>query len=108
MSVRKIKTPNGMELEVKEYLNTKERNEIRKVFMKYSTFDKEGGVPKIDQISGEATDEAEAKMIEVAIISYGESSEKILERLLEGDPKEYDFVVAEAAKALHGNFPQSK
>jgi len=105
---RKLKTPLGRDVEIKDYLNARERNAVRSVFIKHSTFSTEGGMPKVERVSGEATEEAEAKLIEIAVCSYDGSPENVLARLLDGDPAEYDFIVAEAGTSLKGNFPMAK
>ncbi len=105
---KKLQTPLGKEAEIKEYLTTRERNEFRAVFIKHSTFKVEGESARVDHIDGAANDEAEAKLIQLAIVSYDGSSEKILDRLLDGDPQEYDFIIAEALKAVKGNFLKAK
>lgn len=105
---KKLKTPNGKDVEIREYLTARERNEFRAVFIKHSTFKVEEGSAQIDHIEGAANDEAEAKIIELAAVSYDGSPEKILERLLDGDPQDYDFVVTEAVKVVKGNFQTAK
>lgn len=105
---KKITTPSGKEAELKTYLTARERNEFRAVFIEHSTFKVEGESARVDHIDGAANDEAEAKLIQLAVISYDGSQEKVLERLLDGDPQDYDFVVAEALKTLKGNFLKAK
>lgn len=57
---------------------------------------------------GTAVDEAEHKFIELAVVSYDGSGEGILDRPLDTDPEEYDFVVAEANRLVTGNFQKAK
>lgn len=106
--IRKLKTPLGKDVEMKDYLTTRERNAVRAVFIKHSTFSTDGTMPKVEHVSGEATEEAEGKLIETAVISYDGSSENVLGRLLDGDPQEYDFIVSEASSSIKGNFPTAK
>jgi hypothetical protein len=102
---KKIKTPSGKEVELKTYLTAGERNELRAVFL--SGMKLEGGT-QIKEIDGGVVDKAERKLLELAVVSYDGSAERIVERLLNELPEEYDFIVAEANKISTGNFQQPK
>lgn len=99
---KKLKMPSGKEVELKSYLTAKERNELRAVFL--SGMKLEGGT-QIKEIDGLVVDKAEQKLLELMVVSYDGSAEKIIERLLETTPEEYDFVVVEANKI--GNFQKA-
>jgi hypothetical protein len=103
---KKIKTPSGKEVEIKTYLTARERNELRAVFLKNMEVDPTTN--QIKEIKGSVIEEAERKILELAIVSYDGSSENIIERLLEGTPEDYDFVVAEVNKISTGNFMMAK
>jgi len=102
-----IKTPSGKEIVMKTFLNARERNELRNVFLKEMKIESNTAQVK-DEIPASVMDEAEKKLIEVAVISYDGSSENIVDRLLDSAPEEYDFVVAEANKIKSGNFQTAK
>lgn len=104
----KLKTPLGKEVELKEYLTARERNELRNVYLSGMKIEAEGERPVIKEIPGSIVEQAERKLIELAVVSYDGSRENVLERLLDSLPEEYDFVVAEANKIGRGNFPQAK
>ena len=104
--IKKLLTPSGKEYAVKTYLTARERNELRSVFLKNVSMDALGGTPKMADLTGELLERAEAKTIELVVVSYDESSENILNRLLDGSPEDYDAVVAEATKI--GNFKTAK
>lgn len=103
---KKLKTPSGKELELKSYLTARERNELRSVFLKGMAV--EPNTAQIKEVSGAVVDEAEKKLLELAIVSYNGSAENVIERLLDSTPEEYDFVVAEANKLGAGNFQKAK
>jgi hypothetical protein len=105
---KKLKTPSGKEVEIKEYLTARERNELRNVFLENMKVDATGDQPSVKEISGTAVELAEKKLIELAVASYDGSAEKILDRLLDATPDEYDFVVREANKINTGNFQPAK
>lgn len=102
---KKFNTPSGKEVELKSYLTAKERNELRAVFL--SGMKLEGGT-QIKEIDGGVVDKAERKLLELVVVSYEGNTEKIIDRLLDSRPEEYDFVVAEANKINTGNFQPSK
>lgn len=101
-----IKTPSGKEVILKSYLTARERNELRGIFLRAMKISPSG--EQTQEISGEVTEQAEQKLIELAVISYDGSAENILERLLNSAPEEYDFVVAEANRISAGNFQKAE
>ncbi len=105
---KKIKTPLGKEVELKTYLTAGERNELRRIYLENMKVEAKEGVPAIKEIPGTLVEQAEKKLIELAVVSYDGSSENIFGRLLDSMPEEYDFVIEEANKIGKGNFPQAK
>lgn len=103
---KKLTTPSGKEFEVKTYLTARERNELRGVFLENVSLDPTTAQPKVGDLAGALLEKAEKKVIELAVISYDSNAENILDRILDGSPEDYDFVVAEANKL--GNFKQAK
>lgn len=105
---KKLNTPSGKEFELKTYLTARERNELRSVYLGGLKVEAENEKPQIKEISGSIVDLAERKIIELAVISYDGNNASILDRLLDGAPEEYDFVVAEANKISTGGFQTAK
>ncbi|GIW70360.1 MAG: hypothetical protein KatS3mg101_1107 [Patescibacteria group bacterium] len=103
---KKIKTPSGKEVELKTYLTARERNELRNIFLKGMTV--EPSTAQVKEISGELIEEAERKLIELAVVSFDNSAENIIGRILDGTPEDYDFIVSEANKISTGNFTKAK
>jgi len=99
-------TPTGRAVNIKTYLTARERNALRSVFLESVSVDPGSGTPKIADLGGPLLEKSEAKLIELAVISYDGSTENILGRLLDGTPEDYDFVVAESNKI--GNFTRPK
>ena len=106
--VKTIQTPSDKEAVLKSYLTAGERNELRRIYLNNMEIGTEKEMPAITKISGSLVEEAEKKMIEIAVVSYDGNPENILGRLLDEKPEEYDFVVAEINKVLRGNFPKAK
>lgn len=104
----KLTTPLGKELELCPYITAQQRNELRAVYLEKVKINSETGQAETDKISGAIIDEIEKKMIQLCIISYDGNKENILERLLTGDVKEYDFAVAECNKLNQGVFTEAK
>ena len=103
---KKLAAPSGKEFEIKIYLTARERNELRGVFLENVSVDPITTQPKIGDLSGILLEKAEKKIIELAVTSYDGNRENILERILDGSPEDYDFIVAEANKL--GNFKPAK
>ena len=109
----KLKTPQGKELVIKSYMTAKERNEIKRTFLEGVKIDpnqttQEAEAIRMKELDASIMLQAERKTIEQLVISYDSKAEKILERLDESRPEEYDFVVSELNKVTKGNFPQAK
>ena len=109
----KLKTPQGKELVIKSYMTAKERNEIKRTFLEGVKIDpnqttQEAEAIRMKELDASIMLQAERKTIEQLVISYDGKAERILERLDESRPEEYDFVVSELNKVTKGNFPQAK
>jgi hypothetical protein len=103
-----ITTPAGKELVLKTYITARERNELRGIYLNSLKVETENNNPTIKEISGSVVEQAEKKIIELAVVSYDNSQDGIIDRLLDGTSEEYDFAVAEANKISSGNFPKAK
>ncbi len=101
-----ITTPSGKEAAIKTYMTARERNELRGAFLENVTMDPVTGQPKVGDMAGALVVKGEAKLLEIMVVSFDGSAENITERLLDGSPEDYDFVVAEANKI--GNFKAPK
>lgn len=102
----KCAAPSGKEFEIKPYLTARERNELRSVFLQNISIDPSTNQPKVGELAGSLLEHAERKMLELALVSYDGSAEQIIERILDGSPEDYDFIVTEANKI--GNFKLPK
>jgi len=105
---KKLNTPSGKEFEIKTYFTAKERNQLRSVYLSAMKFDIGADQPAATEISGAVIEQAESKLIELATVSYDGSAENILDRILDGEPGDYDFIVAEINKIGAGNFQRAK
>ena len=103
-----ITLPSGKIAELKTYVTARERNDLRDVFYRDLKVGAEGGKAEIKEISGEVMSKAEAKLLQLILVSYDGSAESAYDRLLEGTPEDYDEVVREANKISGGNFPKAK
>lgn len=106
MQTTTLKTPSGKEFTVKMALTARERNELRGVFLHNVGFDVAQEKPKVADLTGELLEKAERKVIELAVTSFDDSTENILDRILDGTPEDYDYIVSQA-NAL-GNFKPAK
>ncbi len=105
-TTHEITTPSGKAVTLKSYLTARERNELRAVFLSNVSTDPANLQPKIADLSGELLERAERKILELAVVAYDGNSENVIERLLDGSPEDYDFVVVESNKI--GNFKPAK
>ncbi len=102
-----LQTPCGKEVEMKTYITAGERNKLRAVFLEHAKIDPQQG-GKIESIGGEVLEKAEHALIQIALVSYDASPERILDRLLDATPEEYDFVVQQANKLEKLGFQRAK
>lgn len=90
-----MSTPLGKELTIKAYLNVIERRAIRRAYSTnvHSVTDGDGN-SKFEIIEGrDVVSESEDALIRAAVVSYDNSTEGILERLLQADSREHKFVL---------------
>lgn len=97
---KKIITPSEKVVELKTYLTAGEAKELSLVFLKGMKldYDAETKKPIVKDISGSLINEAENRAIELIVVSFDESNENILGRLLELKSTEFDFVMEEINK----------
>lgn len=96
-----ITTPSGKEAVIKTYLTARERNEIRAVFLCKMKLN--AASQRVEEVGGEALSDAEYTLIRLAVVSYDGSAENVLDRLLDGTPVDYDFIVKET-NSIGGDF----
>ncbi len=108
-----LQTASGKEVVLKTYLNARERNVVRNSFLEgvklnaADLTDPEALKNASIQVSAaQITEASEKALLGQVVVSYDGSAETILDRLLDGTPEDYDFVVAEANKI--GNFQRAK
>jgi hypothetical protein len=105
---QKITTPGGKEVVMKIYLTARERNEARQVVFSKFKFNLEKGSAATSDVSAAILDEGNYKLLEIAVVSYDGVADKPLEKILDCDASEYDFILAEAVKIKGGNFLAAK
>jgi len=101
-----IKTPSGKEAVIKSYLTAGERNQLRRIFLEGSRVNSASG--QVNEFSGTLLEEAEKKLIELAIVSFDGSKETIYQRLLDERPEDYDYLIQELNALSTGGFPKAK
>ena len=107
---KEVTTPAGKKLILKTYITARERNELRNVYLSAMKLDTENGATQVKEVGGAVLEQAERKLLEVAIVEYDGkvATTDVLNALLDGTPTEYDFVVAEANKINTGNLAKAK
>ncbi len=104
-TTKKMTAPSGAEFEMKDFINARERNALRAVFLEDVRIEA-GAEPKLGDLSGALLEKAELKLIELTVTSYAGSAENVTQRILDGTPEDYDFIVKEANRI--GNFKPAK
>ena len=94
-----ITTPIGKkEVVLKTWISGREKRELRKPYLSGFQFSLEEDKTKAKNITGEMIENAENKAIEIIVVSVdGEKKDK-LNRLLDLDSRDYDFVIKEVNK----------
>ncbi len=97
---KKITTPSGKVVELKTYLTAGEAKELSLVFLKGMKLDYDPETQKstVKDMSGQLMNEAENRAIELVVVSFDESNENILGRLLELKNTEFSFIMDEINK----------
>ena len=91
--------PNSnVKVVTKTYATAKEAKEIQRIYLEKSKFKVVNGQPIIEDITAGVQDEVESKMIEILVISIGDSTEKLSEIALDLHSKDYNFLIAELNK----------
>lgn len=97
---KEYETTKGTKYEIKTFLTAREVNEIRLRL----TGDKEVGMESGEmKAKGSELIDSQNFLIETAIVSYNGSTEKILDRLLDGNVTEFNEIALKAADLLKGN-----
>lgn len=106
-----LQTPSGKELTIKNKLTAGERNKLRRIM--FGAFkmeinndpapmgeEKKNATVTPKELDPEFIEKRERALVDVAVIKYGELTSGVYDALLNEDPAEYDFVVAEIDKAF--------
>ncbi len=99
--VIELTAPSGKKLKVKSYITARERNEIRSVILPSMSLDMTNN-KVVDNVSADVLAKAEPKLIEVIVAEYDGSSENILDRMLDGSPADYDFIIGQLKEINDG------
>lgn len=104
-----IDLPSGKQAELKSYITAREYTALRDEMYKDVRMDADPtGEMHVKDLTGESIIKMERKAIEMVLVSYDGSTENCMERLLDGTPADYNFVVKEANEVTKGNFNQAK
>lgn len=104
-----VNLPSGKTAELKSYVTAGERNAFRDELYKDVRMEADPtGEMHFKDLSGESLIKIERKTLEIVLVSYDDSAENCMERLLEGTPEDYDAIVKAANKVTGGNFNQAK
>jgi len=105
-----IKTPSGKEVVFKNYLTARGRNQIRNIYLNNTKVKVGEATPKIEDINvtGEMVEKAETELIKGLVLSFDGSAENILDRILDGSPEDYDFIIQQCNEVSKGDFQKAK
>lgn len=96
-------TPAGKQLLLKDQLLARDYRELRHLQERSfnMTIDVATNKPTINTVNlGDTMIAQEEMMIKLAVLSYDGLQENIVNRLLDGSPQEYEFVLNEAQKIV--------
>jgi len=99
--VKAFTTPSGKPFEIKTYLTARERNDLRAIYLENVTVNAQTAQSTLADLTGPVLEKVEKKILELVIASYDGTADNILDRLLDGSPEDYDFIVAEAGKVAN-------
>tara|TARA_R110000868_G_scaffold234542_1_gene488247 strand:- start:4454 stop:4786 length:333 start_codon:yes stop_codon:yes gene_type:complete len=93
-STKKIVTPSGINVEVKEYITGREAREIQSIFLSGMEV-KIGadGKQEPTTVNPELVNKAQDKTIELLVVSVNDSKENILKTVLDLPKADFDCVV---------------
>ena len=105
METKKIETPLGKnKIELKEYITGRDLRKIRAVFAKDLEFGLSDGKTETNKIkAGELTVEAENIAIDTVIISIDGERENLVDKVLDMQSEDYEFVIKEINKVTQGD-----
>lgn len=102
-----LTAPSGKTFTIKSFFTARERNALRNVYLHGMKIDMSLGTSSIKELDGSILEAAEKKLLELAIVSFDNNSENIIDRILDGNAPDYDFIVAEAGK-LNSSLTEAK
>ena len=101
---KKITTPGGLEVVLKEKITAGARNKLRNILLSSAKFDEQQKMTS--EITGSTIEKVEHALIEIVVVSLGGSADNVLGRLLDAAPEDYDCVIEQANKIA--NFTMAK
>lgn len=94
METQIIETPiEKHKVEIKSWITGRDRRALRSVYLEASEVKISGDVPEIKEMSGKIIEQAENKMIEIAVVSIDGKKDKILDYILDMHDTDYEFVM---------------
>ena len=102
---RNVTTPGNHVVVLKTYLTGREMNDIKRaLFGSVSVERGEDGKPVVPQYPLALAIDRERKLLEYSIVSIDGSAENAAAKAEDLPSADYKFVIAEAEKAVDGNF----
>ena len=100
METNKIKLPiSGKEVELKEYVNAREKRSIRDILLQAGQF---GADANISQVKPEIINKAEDKAFQVVVLSIDGNKENILNQIMEMHSKDYEYLLVKVNDITEG------
>lgn len=102
---RNITTPGNHAVVLRTYLTGREVNDIKRALFGSVTVERgEDGKPVVPQYQLSLAIDREKKLLENTIVSLDGTEENAADKIQDLTAADYKFVVAEAEKAVDGNF----
>jgi hypothetical protein len=107
---RTFTAPSGKEVEIKNFLNVREFNTVKKTLYGGVKIEGEAGSADVQQnISGAVLVEVEEKLVEVAVVRYGENTANPAEEIMNAETADdYTAIVKELEPLTKNLFTKAK
>jgi len=105
---KKLTTPSGKEVEFKKDFSARELNIIREISTGDAKVNTTTGESNIETVSGKILLDVQQKLIEILVVSFDGLNEKVIDRILDGTPRDYDFISNECLRIFKENLTPAK
>ena len=100
-SINIVKTPiNKIKVELKSWITGRQQREIDNVAIASAEISIENNKPNISKIQASVARKIEDKSIEVVVVSVNDSTEKVLDAVLDMHSADYNFILEQVNKVL--------